>query len=126
LIGVVISAAVILWGGVCSVLRWSHRRKKNRIDVYYRRMLAIERRVQRATGSEERQSLNAEIERLKHDAFDELIRESLSADESFTIFIRLVDRSLDSLQRPPPGLKTSDAPNVQERTHRIHEACRSE
>ena len=88
-------------------------------------MLSIEQRVVGAGATaEERRGLVEEISLLKRKAFDELIHEDLSADESFTIFMRLVDRNLDALQWTPPGEERGGSPAATRRAPRAAEPCR--
>lgn len=66
--------------------RWRDHRKKDRIDVFYDRVLAI-RDEQGKRSTEERL---AELQALEREAFSSLIAEKLAANESFRIFTDLL------------------------------------
>ena len=76
-----ISAAIVF-------ARWRAHRKKDRIDTFYVRVMAIRDRM----GSEDVAVLLAELEALEREAFESLIKEKLAANESFRIFTDLMAR----------------------------------
>ena len=77
--------------------RWTARRQKNRIDVYYRELLQIRKDYRAATrGPEEARSA---VDALEEKAFDQLIDERLAADESFRIFETLVSETRLEISR---------------------------
>ena len=65
---------VVLYGGFTSLKKI----RKERIDKYYKRAM-------------ETQTVE-ELDELSHEAVRQLQNEKLSADESFTIFLNLVER----------------------------------
>lgn len=79
--------------GAVGLARWHARNKKDRIDIFYSRVLAI--RV-RAT-QEPHCALLDELQQLELEAFESLISEKLAADESFRIFIELLTRTMNEL-----------------------------
>jgi hypothetical protein len=79
----------LLLTGLLGLARWRLRRKKDRIDTFYTRVLAIR---ERASG-EDREQLLDELTRLEDEAFHALIAERLAADESFRIFTDLLVRT---------------------------------
>jgi len=79
---------VLLLSGMVGFARWRARRKKDRIDVFYIRVMEIQ---QRARG-EDAQLLLQELFELEREAFASLIGEKLAADESFRIFTDLLER----------------------------------
>ena len=81
--------------GFLGLARWRARRKKDRIDTFYIRVLAIEERIQR----DNHDLLREELAALESEAFDSLIREKLAADESFRIFTDLMARSRRQLDK---------------------------
>jgi NMT1 family protein len=85
---------VLLLSGMVGFARWRARRKKDRIDVFYVRVMDIQ---QRARG-EDAQQLLQELYELEREAFASLIGEKLAADESFRIFTDLVDRVREDLR----------------------------
>ena len=73
--------------------RWRSQRKKDRIDTFYTRVLAI---AERGDGEDHIQ-LNRELDELEREAFESLIAEKLAADESFRIFTDILARTRDKL-----------------------------
>jgi len=79
---------VVIITGLIGLARWRARKKKDRIDVFYQRVMAIRDSV----GSKDAESLLQELETLEREAFDSLIREKLAANESFRIFTDMLAR----------------------------------
>jgi len=97
-IALLLSGVIALVGMVSAVRKWSERRQKNRIDVYYMAINASLKGLERG----EVKDLDAEEEKLialKHKAFDELVDERLTADESFRIFQDLLEQCLHEVER---------------------------
>lgn len=86
-INLLVYLLILLGTGVVALHRWRVQRQKNRVDTFYLRALAIRARVQ----LEPQQLLLAELDSLEREAFDLLIAEKLTADESFRIFTELVN-----------------------------------
>lgn len=72
-------------------------RRKNRIDEFYTKTIALRRSVNDSTGPEELQQIIEEVRDLQTTAFDLLVDEKLAADESFRIFITLSNDVLHQL-----------------------------
>jgi TRAP-type uncharacterized transport system substrate-binding protein len=83
----------LLITGVVGLTRWHARRKKDRIDEFYSRIIAIRLRAR----SEPHTQLLLELQQLELEAFDSLISEKLAANESFRIFIELLTRAISEL-----------------------------
>ncbi len=81
--------------GFLGLARWRARRKKDRIDTFYVRALALEERI----GQADPGALREEVAALEAEAFSSLIKEKLAADESFRIFTDLVARTRKQLDR---------------------------
>ncbi|MFK7910853.1 MAG: TAXI family TRAP transporter solute-binding subunit [Akkermansiaceae bacterium] len=97
-IALLLSGVIAVVGLFTGIRRWITRRRKNRIDVYYGAINAS------LKGLEKREITNFEQEErklidLKHSAFDELINERLTADESFRIFQDLLEQCLQEVKR---------------------------
>lgn len=71
--------------GVIAFGRWRARSRKERIDLYYARILAL--RVDSAAADPD--AVLRDVNALEAEAVDLLMRERLSADESFRIFMEL-------------------------------------
>ena len=78
----------LLISAAIAFARWRAHRKKDRIDTFYVRVMAIRDRM----GGEDSDVLLAELEALEREAFDSLIKEKLAANESFRIFTDLMGR----------------------------------
>jgi TRAP-type uncharacterized transport system substrate-binding protein len=83
----------LLITGVVGLTRWHAHRKKDRIDEFYSRIMAIRMRAM----SEPHLPLLVELQQLELEAFDSLISEKLAANESFRIFIELLTRAMAEL-----------------------------
>ncbi len=68
-----------------------NRRRKNRIDRFYRTALDIRNAALASTDSGERQKAMQSLQQLQDEAFAQLVDEKLAADESFRIFITLTN-----------------------------------
>jgi hypothetical protein len=72
-------------------------RRKNRIDKFYTKTIALRRSVTESSGTDEVENVLAEVRALQNTAFDLLVDERLAADESFRIFITLSNDVLREL-----------------------------
>ena len=97
---------VVLTGGF-ALARVHSRRKKDRIDEFYSRVMAIRMRAM----NEPHGPLLFELQQLELEAFGSLIAEKLAADESFRIFIELLTRAIDELDVGQRG-RTAYTPTV--------------
>lgn len=79
--------------GLIGFSRWRSQGKKDRIDTFYTRVLAI---AERADGEDHIQ-LNRELDELEREAFQSLIAEKLAANESFRIFTDILERTRERL-----------------------------
>ncbi len=82
-----------VFGGV----RIFRMRRKNRLDTFYSKAIAIRKSVDASLGAEERSKAVQQIRDLQNTAFDMLVDEKLAADESFRIFITLSNDVLRQL-----------------------------
>jgi len=94
---VAVSAIVAFGSALYATSRLLRLRRKNRIDKFYTKTIALRRSVNEATGQEELQKVIDEVRHLQSDAFDLLVDEKLAADESFRIFITLSNDVLQQL-----------------------------
>ncbi|MBX3103105.1 MAG: hypothetical protein KF690_11395, partial [Bacteroidetes bacterium] len=94
-----ISAFLLILGALSGALRWLRLRKKNRIDTYYQRALAIEVAAKGFTQRSEYTQAIAQLHTLRQDAFEKLVAEQLMANESFLIFTQLVQTLADMLRQ---------------------------
>ncbi|HSD70185.1 MAG TPA: TAXI family TRAP transporter solute-binding subunit [Woeseiaceae bacterium] len=86
---VAITVLVGLVSGIFAIVRIYRIKRKNRIDTFYQRAIAIRRSVADTKDPAARSRALTEIRQLQDSAFDQLVDERLAADESFRIFITL-------------------------------------
>lgn len=86
---VIISIFVALASTVYSVSRWQETRKKNKIDVYYNKLMDIRRKVNSLTCSKDGDDLLEEVKAIQEETVELVVHEKLMADESFSIFLNL-------------------------------------
>ena len=94
---VAITLIVALGSAFVASTRILRMRRKNRIDRFYTRAIAIGRSVDDSSPKSEQERVIREVRELQDSAFDLLINEKLAADESFRIFITLSDDILRRL-----------------------------
>ena len=94
-INMLVYLAFLLLTGVVAFARWRAHRKKDRIDTFYIRVLAIH---ERAEGEDSRLLLQ-ELRDIEREAFESLVAEKLAANESFRIFTDLMARTRSDIQR---------------------------
>lgn len=87
--GLILSLVLALAGGISALLGWRARRRKNRIDVYYRRLLDIESSVSSTAEPARLHRALADVREVRAEAYALLIDERIAADESFTIFMAM-------------------------------------
>ena len=94
---VVVTLIVALASAAIAGIRILRLRRKNRIDTFYSRAHNLRRSITELSSTEERQRVIGQVRDLQSEAFDLLIAEKLSADESFQIFITLSNDVLQQL-----------------------------
>jgi hypothetical protein len=77
-----------LLSAAVALVRWGMRKKKNRIDTFYIRALAIKKRAIMTSAPE----LLSELNVLEQEAYDALVDEKLAPNESFRIFTDLLNQ----------------------------------
>jgi len=82
-----LSIFLTLIAGGAYLYQWNKQRKKNRIDVFYQNIIKIQKQVEKFQKEESCLKAIKELKNLREEAFEQLIDEKLSADESFRIFI---------------------------------------
>jgi TRAP transporter TAXI family solute receptor len=97
--GVIITSLTIFYGLIIGMLRWNRRRRKNRIDRYYGQLLELENRAEKMEDIEELEALLKEVKEIRNVGYERLIKEQLEADESFRIFINLLNDVSEIISR---------------------------
>ena len=95
--GVFFSLIVALISGTFALYRWNQQRKKDTIDKYYSKILKVRMDINETMTETERQEAIGFIRGLEQEAFELLIDEKVSADDSFRIFITLSNDTLREL-----------------------------
>ena len=85
-INMLVYLAFLILTSLIGFSRWRSHRKKDRIDTFYTRVLAIAER----SAVEDHALLGRELDALEREAFESLIAEKLAADESFRIFTEIL------------------------------------
>jgi len=94
---VAVTLIIALGSALIAGVRIFRIRRKNRIDTFYLQTIALRRSVTDSTGPEELAQVAQQVRNLQNTAFDLLVDEKLSADESFRIFITLSNDVLRQL-----------------------------
>ncbi|WP_439100738.1 TAXI family TRAP transporter solute-binding subunit [Congregibacter sp.] len=89
--------AALLVTGAVAFGRWRARRRKDRIDDFYLRVLEL----RRGAGFDDPARLLGELESIENEAFTALIDERLAADDSFRIFTELAEGLRRELKAAP-------------------------
>lgn len=91
MIGVLFSIFVVLIGTMGTFKKYVNSKKKNRIDEYYNKIIAVDNNIVNMDKIEELANSVEYIRKIKKVAFSQLVSEKLIADESFRIFISLAN-----------------------------------
>ncbi len=94
---VAVTVLIALASAIFAGLRIYRLRRKNRIDTFYSAVIAIRKTISGISTPEQRQEKSNEIKALQDEAFEMLVDEKLAADESFRIFITLLNDVLRQL-----------------------------
>ena len=86
---VLVTLVIGVISGIYAVAQIYHRRRKNRIDVFYTDVIALRDSITKQSGAAERSAAVEKVRELQNNAFKMLVDEKLAADESFRIFITL-------------------------------------
>ncbi len=86
---VIISIFVALASTIFTVTSWQRTKKKNKIDVYYQKMVAIRSGIDQISSKNAGQKLITQIKSIQEETIELVVKEKLLADETFTIFLNL-------------------------------------
>lgn len=98
---VAVTLFVALFSAVFAGIRIYHMRRKNRIDAFYTEVIAIRSAFGESGSDDKRAEAAQQVKTLQSKAFEMLVDEKLSADESFRIFISLSNDTLRDLGAKP-------------------------
>ncbi len=84
--------------GIVGLYRYGRQRRKDRVDIYYQRILDVRKRIHSQMSHEELRRFALEVRGIQEEVFALLIDESVSADETLTIFLDLSNQVLKELE----------------------------
>ena len=99
LMGVIVTIMVALASTLYTITKWQLQKMKNKIDVYYQRLISIRKRTQVAESNEVLLSLKGELQATQEETIDLVTKEKLMADESFVIFLNLSKIVNDEIEK---------------------------
>jgi TRAP-type uncharacterized transport system substrate-binding protein len=88
---VLVTLMIAAFSATVAAIRIFNRRRKNRIDRFYKAALDIRDAAITSTDIGKRRDAVQKVRQLQDDAFAKLVDEKLAADESFRIFITLTN-----------------------------------
>ncbi|KAA3619659.1 MAG: hypothetical protein DWQ05_02745 [Calditrichaeota bacterium] len=98
-ITLIFSVLIALIGAGSTLFTWRRQRRKNRIDKYYERVLRTEKQIPHFDTHQKCTIAIDDLKSLREEAFRQLIKEKLMANESFRIFIQLLNDTIDEIRR---------------------------
>lgn len=104
-IALIITLLVIFSGSLRSLNNWSKLKKKNRIDVYYQKIIDLDLKIKNSNSIEKPLGLIAIILNIRDSFFINLLDEKLIADESVNTFFRIQEHSQKRIYRKLEELK---------------------
>ena len=101
---VIISVFVTLASSVYTISKWQSARKKDKIDVYYQKVLNIRSQLRAAEKPEDFERLHEALKDVQEETVHLVVEEKLMANESFSIFLnlsRIIDDEIQRAMRQP-------------------------
>ena len=96
-IGVGFSILIALISALLSLAKWRNQMKKDRIDVFYEKIIDVKKGIPKLRSSREARGKILELQKEQDKAFELLIDEKLQANESFRIYMELNKEIIQSL-----------------------------
>ncbi len=106
LFGVFFSVMIALVSGIISLSKWQSQKKKDRVDIFYKDLLDVKNAIKDITSSEQGITKIKEVQSSQNKAFEMLINEELSANESFRIYMELSKETIVDLKSRIRALKS--------------------
>ncbi|MEM7282113.1 MAG: TAXI family TRAP transporter solute-binding subunit [Pseudomonadota bacterium] len=97
-IALAITILAALGSGMLGLYRYSKQRKKDRVDVYYRKILDLRQKIRTDMDIDALRAIATEVKDTQEEVFALLIDERVSADETLTIFLDLSNQVLKELE----------------------------
>lgn len=95
---VLVTLMIAVISAALAGIRIYNRRRKNRIDHYYSKLIDIRKSISNTMQESERQQAAEKVRELQDEGFELLVNEKLAADESFRIFITLCNDVIAQLK----------------------------
>lgn len=102
LLGVIITIVVTLTSTLYTIRKWQLQKKRNKIDVYYQRLISIRRNAQLADSTETLHALKNELHTTHEETIELVTNEKLLADTSYMIFLNLLKIANEEIDRKLP------------------------
>lgn len=97
-IGLIVTILVLTSGGLTTLFKYLKQRRKDRVDVYYQRVLFAVNHARETNDLDKKRKYLSELFLIRNNAFDQLVAEKLDANEAFTIFVNLVNGAINELE----------------------------
>jgi TRAP-type uncharacterized transport system substrate-binding protein len=104
LLGVIITIVVTLTSTLYTIRKWQLQKKRNKIDVYYQRLISIRRNAQLADSAEILHALKNELHATHEETMELVTNEKLLADTSYMIFLNLLKIANEEIDRKLPRM----------------------
>lgn len=113
LLGVVVTILVALASSLFTIAKWQQNKKKNKVDVYYQKLMTIRKQARESTSHQNLDELKAQLQAMQEETVDLVTREKLAADESFLIYLNLFKIVDDELRLRLLNLSANQTKNHQ-------------
>lgn len=97
-LGLLISILVLTSGGVTTLIKYLKQRRKDRVDTYYQKVLFASNQARATDNPLKKQEYLKELYLIRNNAFEQLIAENLDANEAFTIFVNLLNATIQEIE----------------------------
>ncbi len=97
-IALAITLLAAVGSGMLALYRYGKQRKKDRVDVYYRKILDLRQKIRSDMSQSDLSGIATEVKDVQEEVFALLIDERVSADETLTIFLDLSNQVLKELE----------------------------
>lgn len=99
LVALAVTIVLTLVSAAAAVYRWRKQQRKDRVDVYYDKILALRGRITTDLPLDSLRAIRREAIELQHEVFGLVVDERIAADESLTVFLHLSNQVLRELDR---------------------------
>lgn len=96
--GLGLTIVAMLASALLALYNLQKARKKNRIDVYYNKVLDLRHELRTTETSDYRREIEDQVRAIQREVFSLLVDERVSANESLTIFLSLSNQVLNEAQ----------------------------